>query len=92
MLLITHTADVIRERQLVVTRARDAWDALDKIHEEWALVICSLTMRTDTGARLYSLLWKAQPELKRRFALLVDYADDSNRALTRPLGAAAVMR
>ena len=48
-------------------------------------------MKTDTGARLYSLLWKVRPDIKRRFALLVDHPDDSNRVLTRPLTAAAVL-
>lgn len=35
-------------------------------------------------------MWKARPEVKRRFALLVDHPDDSNRVLTRPLSAAAI--
>ena len=73
-----------------LTLAHDGWEALERIHEEWALVICSLTMKTDTGARLYSLLWKARPDIKRRFALLVDHPDGSNRVLARPLTSSSV--
>ena len=91
VLLIDERASAVDAPHLELTVARNAWEALERIHEDWALVVCSLTMKTDTGARLYALLWKARPEIKQRFALLVDDRDDSNRVLTRPLTAAAVM-
>ena len=91
VLLIDESASSVDGPHLDLTVARNAWEALERIHEDWALVVCSLTMKTDTGARLYSLLWKARPEIKARFALLVDNPDDSNRVITRPLTAAALM-
>ena len=91
VLLVDERGKATDSARLKLVVVRDAWEALERIHEDWALVICSLTMKTDTGARLYSLLWKVLPDIKRRFALLVDHPDDSNRVLTRPLAAAAVL-
>ena len=91
VLLIDEDAPALVDHRFVMTVARDMWTALDFIEEEWALVICSIAMRTDeSGTRLYSLLWKTSPPIKRRFVLLADREDDSNRVLTRPLTVASV--
>ena len=90
VLVIDDTAVPASVSAFTLVAARNAWEALERIHEDWALVICNLTMKTDTGARLYSLLWKTRPEIKHRFVFLVDQPDDANRVLTRPLTDASV--
>ena len=90
VLLIDDDASALVDRRFAMTVARDTWKALDLIQDDWALVICSFGMKADGGAPLYSLLWKARPEIKRRFTLLAERSDGSGRVLTRPLTVASV--
>ena len=50
----------------------DAWEAVDLVAEpDWALVVCSATMKTLGGAPFYRLVWNARPDLKSRFVFIV---------------------
>lgn len=70
---------------------REPWDAVDRIGEEWDLVVCSFDMML--GARkLYSVLLKLNPGLKRRFVFLVNTPDPAQpRTIGRPLSTMSLL-
>lgn len=83
-----HPVDIDADFTLVAVR--DGAAAVARIEEPWDLVVCSFTMRLG-AEKVHAALWRAQPSLKRRFALLVDNADPMQpRTIGRPLSRLSV--
>ncbi len=77
----------------VATVTDDEWEAIDHASaDDTDLVLCSATLRTRGGKPFYRLLWNARPDIKSRFALILDpdAAPPSTAAVTRPLSAQKV--
>lgn len=82
-----HRSRPQRKRRVLI---RNPWNAVDRISEDWDLVICSFDM-IHGKQKLHAALWKARPELERYFALLVDHPDPMQRRTTgRPLSMVSI--
>ena len=59
------------EADVYATVTSDEWEALDLVEApDLALVMCSISLRTQSGAPFYRLLWNARPDIKRRFVFI----------------------